>query len=489
MKNERSEFFIENLLEGIIVKLFKKKNNAATSPGDEFENEGFLTFEAIQKGDSLTKLSALVFGLGSLLRGQPGRFALLLATELFYFIYMAFYGFSSLAGLGTLGTRTQSSEWSEALGVYVTTAGDNSMLFLLHGVVTIMITLLFFYFMSVSVRCAYTAQLAVEQKRKQVSFKKDVRSLLNENLHKLLMTWPLVGIALFTIVPLVFMIMIAFTNYDRDHQVPGNLFTWVGLSNFGNMLSFSSNGFGRTFFPVLGWTIVWAIFATFSNYILGMILAILINREGTRIKKVWRFMFILSIALPAFVGLLTMRTIFNNNGPFNVLLQQIGLLGLNETITWWGDPLLAKIMIIVVNIWVGVPYTMLTTTGILQNIPAELYEAANVDGAGPATTFFKITLPYMIFVMTPYLITAFVGNINNFNVIYLLTGGGPNSLDYYYAGKTDLLVTWLYKLTITEKDYSIGSVIGIFVFLLTASLSLVVYRHSTAYKSEEEFQK
>jgi len=453
------------------------------------KGEGFLTFEALKKGDTVTRLSAPVFGLGSLLRGQPVRFVLLILAELSYIVYMAAYGIRSLINLGTLGTETQGSVYNEALGIYEYTAGDNSMLFLLYGVVTILITVIFLYYMSVSVRCAYKAQLEAAAKKNPQPFKTDVESLLNENLHKLLMSWPLVGIILFTIVPLIFMILIAFTNYDRSHQVPGNLFTWVGLANFGNMLSFSSNGFGRTFFPVLGWTIIWAIFATFTNYILGMILAILINRNGTRIKSFWRFVFVLSIALPAFVSLLTMRTIFNNNGPFNLLLQQIGLLGLNDTITWWGDPTLAKIMIIVVNVWIGVPYTMLTTTGILQNIPAEMYEASNIDGAGPVTQFFKITLPYMIFIMTPYLITAFVGNINNFNVIYLLTGGGPSSLDYYFAGKTDLLVTWLYKLTITEKDYNIGSVIGIFVFLLTASVSLVLYRHSTAYKSEEEFQK
>ena len=129
-------------------------------------------------------------------------------------------------------------------------------------------------------------------------------------------------------------------------------------------------------------------------------------------------------------------------------------------------------------------------TGILQNIPAELYEAAKIDGANPFVTFFKITLPYMLFVTAPSLITSFVGNVNNFNVIYLLTGGAPATMDYYKmtAGKTDLLVTWLYKLTIDNKDYSLGAVIGILVFIITATSSLIVYRHTSAYKNEEGFQ-
>ena len=131
---------------------------------------------------------------------------------------------------------------------------------------------------------------------------------------------------------------------------------------------------------------------------------------------------------------------------------------------------------------------MLTTTGILQNIPKELYEAARVDGAKPVTIFRKITLPYMLFVTTPYLITTFAGNINNFNVIFLLSGGGPDTLEYYYAGKTDLLVTWLYKLTITQKDYNLGSVIGILVFVILATISLLTYRRTNAYKDESSFQ-
>jgi arabinogalactan oligomer/maltooligosaccharide transport system permease protein len=217
-------------------------------------------------------------------------------------------------------------------------------------------------------------------------------------------------------------------------------------------------------------------------------LALLINREGTRYKSFWRFMFVLSVALPQFVTLLTMRTVFNTNGPMNAILREAGLIGATASIPFLTDPTLAKITIVFVNIWIGVPFTMLNTTGILQNIPKELYEAAKVDGANAVRIFFKITLPYIVFVMTPMLITQFVGNINNFNVIFLLTGGGPDAIDYYNAGKTDLLVTWLYKLTITNKDYNIGAVIGIVVFVILATMSLLTYRHTSSYKEEEGFQ-
>ena len=148
----------------------------------------------------------------------------------------------------------------------------------------------------------------------------------------------------------------------------------------------------------------------------------------------------------------------------------------------------ARVTVIIANMWVGIPFTMLMTTGILMNIPAELYESAKMDGAGPFMTFVKITLPYMLFVTTPYLITNFVANINNFNVIYLLTRGNPLSLDYFQAGKTDLLVTWLYKLTVNERNYNIASAIGIFVFIVTAAFSLIVFNMSTASRKEDQFQ-
>ena len=148
---------------------------------------------------------------------------------------------------------------------------------------------------------------------------------------------------------------------------------------------------------------------------------------------------------------------------------------------------MARITIIIVNLWIGIPYTMLITSGILLNIPTDLYEAARVDGANASVMFRKITMPYVIFVTTPYLITQFVGNINNFNIIYLLSAGGPATLDYYQAGKTDLLVTWLYKLTVSSKDYSYASTIGILVFVISAVFTLITYRRTNSYKNEEAF--
>ena len=146
-----------------------------------------------------------------------------------------------------------------------------------------------------------------------------------------------------------------------------------------------------------------------------------------------------------------------------------------------------KVTIILVNVWVGIPYTVMSVTGILKNIPADQYEAADIDGANVVQQFRYITLPYMIFVMTPTLITTFTSNINNFNVIYLLSGGGPTYVGDT-AGQTDLLVTWLYKLSVDKQQYNLAAVIGIMTFVILAFVSLVTYRNSASYKEEGAFK-
>ena len=334
-------------------------------------------------------------------------------------------------------------------------------------------------------KSAYKAECLDKAGKHVKNFKEDLKSLLHENLHRLLMTPPLTFIFGLTVLPLIFMICMAFTNYSKlDNHL--NLFDWVGLDNFATLFD-SSSVLGSTFWGVLIWTIVWAFFATFTNYIFGMILAIVINRKDTRAKGFWRFCFVLSCAVPMFVSLLIMRTMLQPEGAVNVLLRELGIIAEGTSLPFFTDPTWARVTVIVINIWVGVPYTLLQLTGVLQNISAELYEAARVDGANPIQIFFKITMPYMLFVTTPYLIATFTGNVNNFNVIYLLSGGDPVTNLSSTAGSTDLLVTWLYKLTIDKQYYNIGAVIGILTFIILAVGALITYRNSKSYKDEEGF--
>ena len=412
--------------------------------------------QILQSGGTETRLSALVMGLGCLLHKQVIKGALYLAIEIAFVMFMIRSGFHSLAMLAGLGSVPQKEVWNEELQVYLYTKGDQSILILLNGLGIIMIIVLFFVIWRAGMRMPYT-----------------------------LMTPPMFFIIVLTILPLVYMICMAFTNYSKidNHLV---LFDWVGLRNFATLFDRSSV-LGGTFWKVLIWTLVWAFFATFTNYFFGMILAILINRKDTKIKGFWRFCFVLSCAVPMFVSLLIMRTMLQPEGAVNVMLRNVGLIPAGSSLPFFTNATWARITVIVINIWVGVPYTLLQLTGVLQNIPADLYEAAEVDGANQVQQFFSITLPYMFYVTTPYLIATFTANVNNFNVIYLLSGGDPVTNLASTAGDTDLLVTWLYKLTIEKQYYNIGAVVGILTFVILAVGSLLTYRNTKSYKEEGGF--
>ena len=448
-------------------------------------------FSRFAKGDWATKLSYIVMGVGNAAKGQIIKGILFLVIELAYIYFMISFGGYYLSKFGTLGTELRHMETIN--GKHVTVPGDNSMLILLYGVLTIVVTVLFFVVYIASTKSAYKAQQTVAAGEKPVTFKEELKDLFDNRFHVTLLAFPTTTIAVFTILPLIFMILIAFTNYDASHMPPGSLFTWVGMSNFADIFKITGGGAsgaaskGATFLELTKWTIIWAIFATVLNYILGMVVALMINKKGIKLKSLWRTLFVVTVAVPQFVSLLLMNQMLAVDGAVNVLLVNV-LHWAPEPIAFLNStPLLARVTVIVVNCWVGIPYTILITSGILMNIPADLYESATIDGAGPVKSFFKITLPYMLFVTTPYLITSFIGNINNFNVIYLLSNGGPNTSQLYQAGYTDLLVTWLFKLTMNSQDYDLAAAVGILVFIVCATLSLITFNLTKSAKDEEAF--
>ena len=437
-------------------------------------------------GDIFTKLSFVVWGLSNMVRGQIVKGAIYLAMEIAYFYFLFTSGIANIANMITLGTEEQGMVLDPAQGILVMQPGDNSMLMLLYGVTTIVVTAMA---VVVWITSIYSGEEARQRKlagKKVYGIMDDITSLFDAHIVRLFLSVPLIGILIFTVTPLIYMILMAFTNYDTDHQPPGHLFSWVGLDNFKAIMD-ASGKLGSTFLPILGWTLIWAVIACFSCYFCGMFLAILINSKGIKLKKMWRTIFIFAMAVPAFISLLVINTMLGQNGIINVLLQNWGFttgpLPFLTNATW------ARGTVLTVNLWLGIPSTMLMVSGILMNIPAELYESSSIDGANPVQQFVKITFPYMLQVTTPYLITNFIGNVNNFGVIYFLTGGAPNTLDYYKgAGKTDLLVTWLYKLTAESNDYNLAATIGILIFMISAALSMFTYAKARITEKEEELQ-
>ncbi|WP_408071766.1 carbohydrate ABC transporter permease [Butyrivibrio sp. JL13D10] len=433
------------------------------------------------EGDIKTKLSYIIIGLGPILRGQFLIGAALLLCEVLFFWFMFGFGWKYLSKITTLGTVATHKVKRK------TVYGDNSFLILLFGILCIFAIIAFITIWYINVRVNRKEELTIKAGKKLPTNGEAFQSLFDKNFDKTLLALPVTGIFVFTVLPIVFMILVAFTNYDKNHQSPTNLFTWVGLENFKQLVSFSGAGLGPTFAQVLAWTLVWALLATFIDYFLGLAVAILINKKGIKFKRLWRTILVLTIAVPQFVSLLYIMKMFANDGLINGYLIKWGII--KTYIPFWTDPILAKITIIVVNIWIGIPYMMLIATGLLMNIPEDLYESARIDGANSWQMFRSITLPYMLFVTGPFLLTQFTGNLNNFNVIYLLTQGRPQSMSLAErAGSTDLLVTWLYKMTVNDTNYKMAAVIGIMVFIVTAFFSIVVYNMLPSVKDEEGFQ-
>ena len=449
---------------------------------------------AFVHGDWKTKASYIVMGFGNIARGQILRGLLFLAFEAVFIFYMVTTGSLWLSKLPTLGEIGPHEEYDEILDAYTMVYGDDSFKILLYGVLTIFFIIAFIYTWRVNIKQNQTAEKILATGKPLKSGKDDLRSLVDDQFHKTLLALPVTGIMIFTVMPIVFMILVAFTNYDGAHNgFSNNLFTWVGLENFKQLLSFSDGNkvYTAAFGEILTWTLIWAFFATFTNYFLGMFVAMMINKKGIRIKKFWRTVLVLTIAIPQFISLLYVSKMFAQNGIVNGLLMDLGWI--KNPLPFWTDPTWARITVIIVNIWIGIPYLMLIATGILMNIPQDLYESAKIDGASGFQQYAHITLPYMLFVTGPYLLTSFTGNMNNFNVIYLLTGGGPDKAWASAAGgspgQTDLLITWLFKVTTgADSKYYQASVIGIMVFVVMALITVVVYGLLPSNKNEEDFQ-
>ncbi|HKM02388.1 MAG TPA: sugar ABC transporter permease [Bacilli bacterium] len=482
--------------------------------------------ETFWSGSFRTKISYVFMGSGHSFMQRSYKTVIYLLLQIGYFVYMlipggGLYWLSKFENLGDTPFRIveECGIPGVPLGacaiddvVERTVFMDNSMLITLYSVATILLTITFFtlYWISIKgvakadkqftkAKADYKTELLELSENPDVelpkfknplpTLKNELHELLNSRFHLSTLSIPAMTITVFTVLPLIFMILLAFTNYNQTNGPPNTLFTWVGFKTFSQLFtSVGGSSFSKAFADILQWTFIWAFFATFTNYIFGLLLAMMINRKGIKLKKLWRTVFVITIAVPQFVTLLIMNQLLYKYGPINETLLQLGWI--DTYIDFLTNPLNAKISVILVNVWVGVPYTMLITSGILMNIPSDLYESARIDGAGPIAQFTKITLPYMLFVTGPYLITQFIGNINNFNVIFFLTGGDPSAqLPGVQYGKTDILVTWLYDLTVggAQQEYAIGSALGIFIFLISAFITLALYSKTSAATQEGDF--
>lgn len=420
------------------------------------------------------KASICLMGLGQLMYGQIGKGLLYLGILACGVLYLISRGFSDLAGLFTLGTKEKDA-W---FGI----EGDNSVVMLLMGILFIAAIILFISCYISNIRDTYETQLLVEKGGKPKTFSEDVKKLLDEKFYKTALFLPVIGVFVFSILPIVFMIAVAFTNYGGN-IVPPKLVDWVGFENFIQIATLSK--FAPTFGRILSWNVLWAISATLLNYFAGLGLALLLNRQCVRGTIIWRAFPILAYAVPGFITLLGFRFMFSYGGPVNQMIMDMGYkaIGFLDIDAKW----MARLIGLLVNAWITVPSIMLLATGILTNMDNEQLEAARIDGAKRWKQFTKIVFPFVLFSTTPVLIGQFIGNFNNFGIFFFLRGGLYMD-GYFLASDTDLLINWLYNLSINNNYYNIGAAISLIIFLITSMISLFVYVKSPSYKEEDVFR-
>lgn len=313
----------------------KKKKNPMTA---FFEAIGRFIKEfgqAVKDGDSGVKASLLLMGAGYWKRGQKLKGVLVTLLEIAVILYNVFIGFPYIGKLGHLGTVQQEMIYNPTTMKNEVNNYDNSLLCLLFGVISLVFLIVAVALWMVNIRTTYKLQKRAEAGKHINTFKEDCRELLNDKFHFTLLSLPVLGIIIFNVLPLIVMICVAFTNYDQNHMPPAKLFTWVGLANFKSLFTTSMTvTFGYTFRRILVWTLIWAVFATVTTYVGGILLSLLINSKLTRFKKMWRTLFVTSIAVPQFVTLLLIRNFFASNGIVNTFLAHAGITGFLKHLGW-----------------------------------------------------------------------------------------------------------------------------------------------------------
>ena len=281
------------------------------------------------------------------------------------------------------------------------------------------------------------------------------------------------------VLPIICCVLTAFTNYNRDHLPPGNLLSWVGFENFRKL--FTIPIWSDTFLRVATWTVVWAVTVTVLTYFIGMFQAMILNSQYVRGRKIFKTILILPWAIPQMISLMVFRNLFNGQfGPINQILLDMGII--SKKIPFLTDPLNARITVIIVAVWLGAPMFMVMMLGTFSNMDQSLYEAASLDGAGKIQIFRYITFPLVFLATAPLLVMNLAGNFNGFGLIYFMTKGGPTNSELQFAGDTDILISWIYKLTLDQRMYNMAAVMSILIFILIGAVSLWNFKRTASFK-------
>ncbi|MFO3789670.1 ABC transporter permease subunit [Bacillus mojavensis] len=409
-------------------------------------------------------LLSIIPGLGQFYNKQwiKGLLFLLLGASFFAV-------FGDLLNMGLWGIFTLGTEVPR----------DNSVFLLAEGIIAVIVTCFGLAVYYVNLRDAYQSGKRRDEKKPMSSLKEQYQNIIAQG-YPYVVSGPSLFILIFAVIfPILFSFALAFTNYDLYHSPPAKLVDWVGFQTFTDI--FTVDIWRSTFFDVLAWTVVWTLCASTLQVSLGICLAIIVNQKDIRLKRFFRTILILPWAVPGFVTILIFAGLFNDS--FGAMNQDILAFFGIDPLPWMTDANWSRLALILMQGWLGFPYIFLVSTGVLQSIPEDLYEAATIDGASIFSKLRYITLPMVFIAMSPIIITQFTFNFNNFNIIYLFNGGGP-AVAGSTAGGTDILVSWIYKLTMQSSQYSLAAALTILLSVFVIAIALWQFRQTKSFKEE-----
>lgn len=428
--------------------------------------------EEIEKNSLInTIIGALVPGLGQLLNKQPVKAALFFLGSLFIYLIAIpyFLGFGNYQGEGFYGLISLASDGARM---------DRSIIFMIEGIISILLILIAIFIFVFSFKDVYRTEKKNIKGVRVNSWFETKQTLNREGFPYLVSIPAYVLIAFIVLIPIVTTLLISFTNMDPDHQ---NKFSWIGLNNYA-LIAKGEGVAGGAFWLILRWTIVWTLGASTLAIAIGFILSLLVNQDRVKGKKIFRTIYLLPWAVPAFITIMFFSLMVSRGGPLTDVINST----FNVNVDIKNSTQLTRLSLILLQGWLGSSYIFLLSTGVLQGIPKDLYEAAEIDGAKGFQQTLRITIPLVLYQTAPLLINQYTFNFNNFSIIYLFNRGGPFFPTLYgnLAGSSDLLISYIYKLTIENQYQGIGAAITIVISLVIMFVSFLGYRNTKAFKED-----
>ena len=427
----------------------------------------------VEKINRLNPLASLVLpGLGQYFNKQNFKALLFFIGTLFiYFVAIPYaLGYGNYRGEGLKGIITLAQGGKRL---------DKSIIFMVEGLVALILMLFSIAIIAVSYKDAKDVQLNMYKGVRPKTKFEIIESVKEDGFPYIVTIITYVLLSFVVILPVLTTILLSFAGMDPNNQ---SKFKWIGLKNY-ELLITGTGIAGGPFWRIFLWTMIWTVVATTVAITVGFGLALIANNERIKGKTLYRTIYLLPWAVPAFITIMFFSIMSSSNGILTKSLEMLfgGDWAIKQSTT------LTRVALIMLQTWLGSSYVFLLSTGVLQGIPSDLYEAADIDGATVWQKLSKITIPLVLFQTAPLLIGQYTFNFNNFSIIYLFNGGGPFDPSKYgnMAGSTDLLISYIYKLTIQKQYQSVGAAITVFISLGLILFAYIGFKNSQAFKEEK----